>query len=83
MSLEVIFSIELERVFFSGRNGRVFLIEFFVYFAYSVTPNLSDLESRHVLKTYCPCFDRFIMLKEYIPPYIHSLTDYDLVQMKA
>ena len=45
----------------------------------NVTPNLSDFESRHVLKTYCPYFNRSIMLKEYIPPYIHSLRDYDLV----
>ena len=32
-----------------------------------------------MLKTYRPHFDRSIMLKEYIPLYIHSLGDYDLV----
>ena len=44
-----------------------------------INVNLSDFESRHVSKTYCPYFDRPIMLKEYILPYIHSLGDYDLV----
>ena len=37
---------------------------------YNITWNSFDFESQHELKTYCPHFDRSIMLKEYIPPYI-------------